>query len=88
VLAVGLVIFGTHTSKGWMAGTAATELTMAATATRRDVNMVVFIVVGEVLRGSDALVGCRGAMQTHPPPRLTPYKPLVRARSTSAVHAR
>jgi hypothetical protein len=48
VLAVGLVIFGTHTSKGWMVGTAATEVTMAATATRRDVNMVVFIVVGEV----------------------------------------
>jgi hypothetical protein len=49
VLAVGLVILGTHTSKGWMVGTAATEVTMAATAPRRDVNMVVFIVVGEML---------------------------------------
>jgi hypothetical protein len=44
VLAVGLVIFGTHTSKGWMAGTAATEVIIAATAPRRDMDMAVFIV--------------------------------------------
>jgi hypothetical protein len=44
VLAVGLVIFGTHTSKGWMAGTAATEVTIAATAPRMDIDRVVFIV--------------------------------------------
>jgi hypothetical protein len=44
VLAVGLVIFGTHTSKGWMVGTAATEVTIAATAPRMDIDRVVFIV--------------------------------------------
>jgi hypothetical protein len=47
-VAVGLVIFGTQTSSGWGMMISTTEVAMTATAPKRDVKTVVFILVGEI----------------------------------------
>jgi hypothetical protein len=50
VLAVGLMIRGDHTSRASTAGAAATEETMMARALRKEMDMVVFIVVAVDVR--------------------------------------
>jgi hypothetical protein len=50
VLFVGLVIFGDQTTSGWGVATAAEEEAIAARAPRKDMNVVVFMIVGECVK--------------------------------------
>jgi hypothetical protein len=50
VLFVGLVIFGDQTTSGWGVAAAAAEEANAARAPRKDVNVVVFMIVGECVK--------------------------------------